>query len=130
MRLTILTQYYPPETGAPQRRLSHLAGHFVRAGHSVTVLTAMPNYPKGKVFPGYGGLVHREQLDGVKVIRTSIYPTQKTGFLPRLANYFSFVISSSAVGSLLMPQSDYIFVESPPLFLGLSGYWLSSGMLL
>jgi colanic acid biosynthesis glycosyl transferase WcaI len=125
VRLALLTQYYPPETGAPQRRLSHLAGHFVRAGHSVTVLTAMPNYPRGKIFPGYRGLVHREQLDGVNVIRTAIYPTQKTGFLPRLANYFSFVLSSAAVGSFLMPRPDYLFVESPPLFLGLSGYWLS-----
>ena len=125
MRLAILTQYYPPETGAPQRRLSHLAGQFVRAGHSVTVLTAMPNYPQGKIFPGYGGLVQREQRDGVNVIRTAIYPTQKTGFLPRLANYFSFVISSATLGPLLLPRPDYLFVESPPLFLGLSGYWLS-----
>jgi glycosyltransferase involved in cell wall biosynthesis len=125
VRLAILTQYYPPETGAPQRRLSHLAGHFVRAGHSVDVLTAMPNYPQGQIFPGYGGLARREQRDGVNVLRTSIYPTQQTGFLPRLANYFSFVISSAAVGSVLMPRPDYLFVESPPLFLGLSGYWLS-----
>ena len=125
MRLAILTQYYPPETGAPQRRLSHLAGHFVRAGHSVNVLTAMPNYPQGQIFPGYGGLAQREERDGVDVIRTAIYPTQKTGFLPRLANYLSFVISSAAVGSFLMPRPDYLFVESPPLFLGLSGYWLS-----
>jgi hypothetical protein len=43
VKLTILTQYYPPEIGAPQRRLSSLARHFVRAGHEVRVLTAMPN---------------------------------------------------------------------------------------
>lgn len=76
----------------------------------------MPNYPQGKIFPDYGGLARREQLDGVDVIRTAIYPAQKAGFLPRLANYFSFVISSASLGSILLPRPDYLFVESPRFF--------------
>jgi len=64
MNLVLLTQYYPPEIGAPQTRLSELAAHFVQRGHSVTVLTAMPNYPTGKISPGYGGVWQREQRDG------------------------------------------------------------------
>lgn len=91
----------------------------------MSVLTGMPNYPQGKIFPGYGGLAHREQMDGVQVIRTAIYPTQKATFLPRLVNYFSFVISSASLGSVLLPRPDYLLVDSPPLFLGLSGYGLS-----
>jgi glycosyltransferase involved in cell wall biosynthesis len=125
MNIAVLTQYYPPEIGAPQARLSELAAEFVRRGHSVTVLTAMPNYPTGKIYLGYGGLLQREQRDGVKVIHTLILPTQKTTLLPRLANYVSFVLSSAAVGSVLLDRVDYLFVESPPLFLGLSGLWLS-----
>jgi colanic acid biosynthesis glycosyl transferase WcaI len=125
MHLTLLTQYYPPEIGAPQARLSELAAHFVRRGHSVTVLTAMPNYPTGKIYPGNGGLLRREHRDGVNVIRTFIYPTQKADFMPRLMNYFSFVLSSAALGSALLGRADYLLVESPPLFLGLSGFWLS-----
>lgn len=125
MKLTILTQYYPPEIGAPQRRLSELAERMVKAGHQVTVLTAMPNYPRGKIYEGYSGLVHRERLNGVRVIRSAIYPTQKASFIHRLTNYFSFVLSSALIGSFLLPKSDYLLVESPPLFLGLSGIWLS-----
>lgn len=125
MKIGILTQYYPPETGAPQRRLSELAQRMVDAGHSVVILTAMPNYPTGKIFEGYGGLVRREQRDGIKIIRTGIYPTQKTSFPHRLANYFSFVISSAVFGTFLLERVDYLLVESPPLFLGFSGYWLS-----
>lgn len=125
MRLTILTQYYPPEIGAPQRRLSELAERLVSAGHHVTVLTAMPNYPRGEIYDGYGGLVRREQLNGVEIVRAAIYPTQKASFLHRLTNYFSFVLSSALVGTFLLPRSDYLLVESPPLFLGLSGIWLS-----
>src|SRR5512141_2774341 len=98
MRLVILTQYYAPEIGAPQRRLAHLAGAFRDAGHEVTVVTAMPSYPKGKVYDGYGGLRSEETIDGVRVVRTFIYPSQSARFVPRLANYFSFVGSSVALG--------------------------------
>lgn len=125
MKLAILTQYYPPEIGAPQRRLSSLAGHFVRAGHQVQILTAMPNYPLGRVYHGYGGMMRQAEVDGVRVTRTFIYPTQRTDFLHRLANYFSFVASSSAIGTILLDRPDFLMVESPPLFLGLAGAWLS-----
>ena len=125
MRLGILTQYYPPEIGAPQGRLSQLARRFDERGHEVFVLTAMPNYPRGQIYPGYGGLFHREERDGVSVIRTYIYPTKSVGITRRLVNYFSFVCSSLIIGAMALPTVDYLVTESPPLFLGISGYLLS-----
>jgi len=124
MNLIILSQYYPPEVGAPQNRLSELARLMVEKGDSVSVLTAMPNYPTGSIYPGYGGLFKRECLNGVNIVRTFIYPTQKTDFLRRLTNYFSFVITSAVVGTFLLKRADVLLVESPPLFLGLSAVWL------
>lgn len=125
MRLAILTQYYPPEMGAPQARLSELASRFLARGHEVYVLTAMPNYPRGKVYPGYGGLWRRETLDGVRVLRAALYPSKSPRILPRLVSYMSFVKSSAAVGLVGLPRVDVLLTESPPLFLGLSGYVLS-----
>src|SRR5580765_1102745 len=125
MRLTILTQYYPPEIGAPQNRLSDLAGRLVDAGHEVEVLTAMPSYPRGEIYPGYGGLFSHEQKNGIRVLRTFIYPTHSAAFLPRLLNYFSFMFSSAFLGSFLLRRADYLLVESPPLFLGVAAIWLS-----
>jgi glycosyltransferase involved in cell wall biosynthesis len=125
VHLTLLTQYYPPEIGAPQARLSELAAHFVDRGHSVTVLTAMPSYPLGKIQSGYGGLLRREWQAGVKIIHTFIYPTQSASLVPRITNYLSFTLSSALVGSVLLNHSDYFLVESPPLFSGISGAWLS-----
>ena len=124
MKVAILTQYYPPEVGAAQARLAALARAFVARGHSVTVLTAMPSYPVGRIHAGYGGLVRREELEGVRVIRSFIYPTQKVDFPRRLANYFSFVLSSAWFGSTSLDHPDFLIVESPPLFLGLTGAWL------
>ena len=125
MNLVILTQYYPPEIGAPQARLSELALRFKKRGHRVTVLTAMPNYPLGTIHKGYGGLFAQEMLNGIPIIRTYIYPTNKTDFVRRLLNYFTFVLSSAAIGAVLLRNVDYLLVESPPLFLGITGIFLS-----
>ena len=125
MRFVIHTQYYPPEMGAPQARLSDLAKRLVEHGHQVHVLTAMPNYPQGRIHSGYGGFLRREEQDGIPVIRTFIYPTKSVGAVRRLANYLSFVFSSLLIGALLLPKADFILTESPPLFLGISGWILS-----
>jgi colanic acid biosynthesis glycosyl transferase WcaI len=125
MRVVFLTQYYPPEVGAPQTRISELVQRFVERQHEVIVLTGMPNYPTGKIHPGYGGALMRRQENGIRVVRTWLYPTQKADMKRRMANYLSFTLSSSFFGTALMPRADYLVVESPPLFLGLAGWWLA-----
>jgi len=125
MRIAILTQYYPPEVGAPQGRLADLARRLRKRGHVVTVLTAMPSYPRGRIYDGYGGVFRREEQDGITILRSFIYPSQSAGIVRRLLNYFSFVFSSLIVGLVKLPRVDYLLTESPPLFLGISGYILS-----
>jgi glycosyltransferase involved in cell wall biosynthesis len=126
MRILILTQYYPPEVGAPQNRLSDLAERLTKFGHSVTILTALPNYPIGEVFPEYRGMRIADQCtNGIRVIRTWIYATKQKSFLKRLFNYFSFTLFSFLIGLWKLGRQDILIVESPPLFLGLSGFLLS-----
>ena len=125
MRIIVHTQYFPPEIGAAPNRLSALVQGLTNAGHEVTVLTAMPNYPAGHCYPGYGGFVRREHNSGSDVVRTFIYPTQSAGMVKRLLCYFSFVFSSVAVGGFFLRQPDYILTENPPLFQGISGFLLS-----
>ena len=125
MKFLILSQYYPPETGAPQNRLHSLALNLVKNGCDVEVLTAMPNYPKMEIFEGYNGLSYKkENIDGIKVHRSKIYVSKSKGVLKRLLNYFSFVLSSIRISNKLS-KTDYIICESPPLFLGISALYLS-----
>jgi len=124
VKITILTQYYPPEHGAPQNRLHDLARRWVTKGHEVTVLTAMPNYPAGKVFPEYRGKFSlSEVIDGVKVIRSWILPGKKSTF-KQLICYFSFVKTSGLIGLLKLDRTDFLICESPPLFLGFTALFL------
>jgi glycosyltransferase involved in cell wall biosynthesis len=85
----------------------------------------MPSYPTGRIFAGYGGLLRRETLDGARVVRAYVYPTNKAGFLPRMTSYLSFCLSAVLVGLWIRPRPDAIIVESPPLFLGVSSMILS-----
>lgn len=125
MKLLILTQYFPPETGAPQNRLYELALRLTGYGVEVQILTAMPNYPKMEVFEDYKGLkAHQEKMDGMLVHRTKIYVTKSKGIFKRLLNYFSFVLSSFRYGKK-MEDFDFVLCESPPLFLGYSAMRLS-----
>lgn len=125
MRLTILTQYYPPETGAPQNRLHSLAKHIKAAGHEVNVVTAMPNYPQMQVFANYSGKIfHREISNGICIYRSWIYVSTSKGILARLLSYFSFVVTSLFTG-MRSWETDYLLCESPPLFLGMSAVILT-----
>lgn len=125
MRILILTQYYPPETGAPQNRLSSLAKHLVCFGNEVEILTAMPNYPKYKVFPQYKGKFYcKETIDSIPVHRSSIYVSRNKALIKRLANYFSFVTSSLYSAGKRIKPVDIIICESPPLFLGITAVML------
>jgi glycosyltransferase involved in cell wall biosynthesis len=125
VRILILTQYYPPETGAPQNRLSSLAAHLVCFGDEVEILTAMPNYPKYKIFQEYKRKFYcKETLNGIPVHRSSIYVSRNKATIKRLANYFSFVTSSWYSARTRIKPVDIIICESPPLFLGITAVML------
>lgn len=125
MRFLILTQYYPPEVGAPQVRLSSFARQLRSAGHEVSVLTGMPNYPSGIVDADYRGrLFMREFQDDIRIIRTWLYATNDARMVPRLTSYMTFCMSSLLALPAIGKQ-DVVFVESPPLFLGVSGYLMA-----
>lgn len=121
MKLLILTQYFPPEMGAPQTRLYELGLQLKELGWNVQVLTALPNYPTGKVFDDYSGKRSiRENVGGLDVVRTWLIPSQSTRAFPRMLCYLSFAWSAFKTGLKLCDKPDVIFVESPPLFLGIT----------
>lgn len=125
MRILFLTQYYPPEIGAPQNRIHELAIRLQKKGIHVEVLTAMPNYPQNEIHEAYkNNAITEEIIDGIPVHRAKIYISKSKSILSRLLNYFSFVYTSWRRGRKL-PEFDFILAESPPLFLGYSAMRLA-----
>lgn len=125
MKILILTQYFPPEVGAPQNRLFELAVRLQQKGAEVTILTAMPNYPQMQVHQQYKGkFYYYEKMNDLHVHRSWIFVSKSKGIIKRLLNYFSFVITSFWVGLFKLGKFDFILCESPPLFLGITAYML------
>lgn len=126
MKILLMTQYYPPEIGAAPNRLSHLARSLADSGHMVTVLTALPNYLRGKIFEEYKGrLLMEEQRNGLRIIRTWLLATKSKAFFLRILNYCSFSLFSFLAGAWKVGRQDVVIVESPPLFLGPSAFLIS-----
>ena len=127
MRLVILTQYYPPEMGAPQSRLYELAAGFKALSWDVSVITAMPNYPTGRIFEQYQGKVaYDDTHEEVPVKRYWLFPSNSSRTLPRLVSMMSFSMTAFLSLPFLYKQKpDYIFVESPPLTLAFSALMMA-----
>ena len=126
MRILIVSQYFPPEMGAPQARLSELAQRLQGQGHRVRVLTAMPNYPSGRIFEGYRNrLFVSEDVDGIEVFRAWLHPSNSQHLMPRLWSYLTFAVTALLLGTWRLGRHDVALVESPPLFLAPAGWCIA-----
>jgi colanic acid biosynthesis glycosyl transferase WcaI len=119
MRFIVLTEYFFPEIGAAQTRLSALTAALRKSGHHVEVVTAFPHYPSPP--SPIRRLYKLEHHDSTPVHRTWIYASSGTG-MRRLLGYFSFTLTG-LLGLAKCHRPDALIVESPPLFLFLTG-WL------
>jgi glycosyltransferase involved in cell wall biosynthesis len=117
MRTLIVTHYFPPETGAPQARLSGLAATWAADGDKVTVLTGMPNHPTGVLPPQYRRAIRRrERRDGYQVVRTWLYATPNEGIARKTLGHLSFMASSVLIGARACGPADTVVVSSPTFF--------------
>jgi glycosyltransferase involved in cell wall biosynthesis len=126
MRIIIVTHYFPPETGAPQARLSGLAAAWAADGDDVTVLTGMPNHPTGVIPAKYRGAIRRrERQDGYRVLRTWLYATPNEGIARKTACHLSFMFTSVLLGGRASGPADVVVVSSPTFFAIGSGWLLA-----
>ncbi|MGB6679070.1 MAG: glycosyltransferase family 4 protein [Terriglobales bacterium] len=128
MKILYLSQYFPPEMGAPAGRAAELSRLWAEDGHEVTVLTGFPNHPTGIVPPRYRSkfrqFVMHENHDGVNVVRTWLLPFPNRKAYERMLNYSSFCISAAATG-MFLHRPELVIASSPQLLVGLSGWWLA-----
>lgn len=125
MRILFLSHYFPPEVNAPASRTFEHCRQWVKDGHQVTVITCVPNHPRGKVYPGYRNRFYSsEEIDGIRVVRVWTYVTANEGFLKRTANYVSYMVSAS-IAAPFVGASDIVISTSPQFFNGLAGYLVS-----
>lgn len=119
MRILILTQWFDPE---PTFKGMLFARKLTQAGHQVEVITGFPNYPGGKLYPGFRQRWFPSEVrEGVRIVRCPLYLSHDGSALRRLLNYFSFALSASLYGVFAATKADIIYVYHPPMTVGLAG---------
>lgn len=121
MHILLLSQYFPPEAGSAAAKIAEMAHYLIGRGHQVSVVSQVPCYPAGVVYPSYeGAWFRRERHDGVRITRTWSYASpERSKFKPRLLNYASFM-GTALAGIFAGPRPDVTLVYSPPLLLGVT----------
>jgi glycosyltransferase involved in cell wall biosynthesis len=128
VKILYVSQYFPPEMGAPAARAAELSRHWTRMGHDAAVLTGFPNHPTGVVPKEWRSrlrqLYYAEAVEGVRVVRTWLWPLPNRKAHERIRNYASFCVSA-AVSGLALPKPDVVIATSPQLLCALAGWWLA-----
>jgi len=125
LKILYITQYFYPEVGATTNRALANVRYLAKKGHRVTVLTEMPNHPKGIIFDNYKRKIFlKEKMENFTINRVWVYTNQKKNFLTRLFFYFSFMFLGIICTLFNWKKYDIVYVTSPPLFLGSIGLFL------
>lgn len=122
MHILFLTDNFPPEVNAPASRTFEHCREWVKAGHQVTVITGAPNFPQGKVYPGYRNRLWQcETVAGIRVVRVWTYITANEGFAKRILDYLSFMMSA-IFASPWVRKPDLVIGTSPQFFTACAAY--------
>lgn len=116
MHVLFISDNFYPESNALANRLYDHARTWVKAGHQVTIVTCAPNFPHGKVYPGYKNEWRfTEEIDGINVIRIKSYMAENKGALRRIIDFISFGLHA-AVQGLFVKKPDIVIGSSPQPF--------------
>ena len=116
MHILFFTDNFTPEVNAPASRTYEHCKNWVEQGNKVTVITGVPNFPKGKVYAGYRNrLFQKENMNGIEVIRVWTFIAPNEGTVRRTLDFLSFMITSF-IASLFVKKPDIIVGTSPQFF--------------
>jgi glycosyltransferase involved in cell wall biosynthesis len=126
MRVLVISQYFPPETGGTSNRIISIARGLCEAGHEVHVIAEKPNHPEGLIREDYqGGIFDERKYDGIPATYTWVYTRPEKNFISRILFYVSFMMMAVLGAIRTDDEFDVVLASSPPLFVGLSG-WLAA----
>ncbi len=126
MRVVLVSQYFPPETGGPPNRAVSLARGLLDAGHVVEVVCEKPSHPEGRIRAGYrGGLAVHRRWEGIPVHYVWVRASLGKTLWARVANHLSFLFTALLTGLRLPGRIDVVLSTSPPLFAAAAGWWLA-----
>jgi putative colanic acid biosynthesis glycosyltransferase WcaI len=116
MRVMVLSEYYEPDLGPDAPLFTMLCENLVQLGHQVTMITAVPHYPSGRVsteFRGKGKWLWKSVENGVEVVRVSLPSLDRSKFPQRMLQFICYQIG--ATWASLGKQYDVVISSGPSL---------------
>jgi len=127
MKILYITQYFFPEIGATTNRALANVRYLANKMHDVTVLTELPNHPKGVFFKGYKHKISmKEKMENFIINRVWVFTSRKKNFITRILFYISFMFMGFLNAMLQWKNYDLIYISSPPLFVAGIGLMLKA----
>ena len=117
MKIIILCSIYPPEPYLSAEMAQAMANKLSEMRHQVSVITAFPSHPGGKIFDGYKNKLFKKEISssGIEITRCFTIPSSRSSFLHRFVENVGFGLSS-AISLLFKPKADLLLADTWPIF--------------
>ncbi len=119
MHILIIHQAFASLNEPGGTRHHEFARLLVSRGYQVTVIASPVSYLTGNQTSRIG-----EEINGVKILRASVYDAHHKSFFHRILAFFSFMLSSFVMG-LGVKNVDLVWGTSPPIFQGVTAWMLA-----
>lgn len=125
MYILFITENFPPEHNASASRVYERACYWIKWGYKVTIITCAPNFPEGRVYPGYKNRWYQiEQMDGIRVVRVKTFISANKGNFLRTVDFVSFMFFSIVAG-FFQGKPEIVMATSPQFFAAVGGWAIS-----
>lgn len=122
MNMLFVSQYYPPETGAGATRTEAMVKYLSRLGWQMEVVSELPNYPTGNIYPGYKQVFHQQEQDhGASIHRVWVWANPRSNLREQLGIFGSFLVSALCYIIGKPKRYDVVYATSPPIFAAIAG---------
>lgn len=116
--ILIVSNYFPPETGAAANRMNALANALSKTGYKVHIVCPFPNYPTGNIFDNFKGALYRKMIENELVVhRLWVWPSNSSNKIVRLLSMLSFSISLKLF-FILKKIPKKVLVQYSPVLIG------------
>jgi glycosyltransferase involved in cell wall biosynthesis len=124
LKILLINQAFvsPDEPG--HTRHYELAKYLKKYGHELIIVGSDINYQTGEKIIQHRGISVEQDLDGIKVIRASIYPALHKSYFWRVISFVSFMINS-VIASMRIKNVDLVMGTTPPIFQAVSIWFIS-----
>ncbi len=122
MKILFLSENFPPESNAAATRVYERACYWAKWGHEVTVITSAPNFPEGRLFPGFENKWKQaETMSAIRVVRVKTFIAANRGVTQRALDFLSFIVTGF-LADVKEDRPDFIAATSPQFFTAVAGW--------